>query len=86
VYHVSLSDEAKTFFENASAKLQKSLDRCFDQLKVNPYVHPNIKELKGKLAGYYRYRVGRYRVIYQIYAPKNQVFVSIIAHRSGVYG
>lgn len=38
MYSVSLSDDAKTFFENASANLQKRLDRCFEQLKVNPYV------------------------------------------------
>ena len=85
MYSVSLSDEAKRFFENASAQLQKRLDRCFEQLKVNPYKHPNIKPLKGKLAGYYRYRVGNYRVIYQVNDPKNQVFVSIIINRGDAY-
>jgi len=85
VYSVSLSDEAKRFFENATAQLQKRLDRCFEQLKVNPYKHPNIKPLNGKLAGYYRYRVGNYRVIYQVNKPINHVFVSIIIHRSDAY-
>ncbi|WP_396772269.1 type II toxin-antitoxin system RelE/ParE family toxin, partial [Microcystis aeruginosa] len=29
---------------------------------INPRNHPNIKSLKGELSGYYRYRVGDYRV------------------------
>jgi mRNA interferase RelE/StbE len=86
VYNVSLSDEAKKFFENTTDKLQKRLDRCFEQLKINPYVHPNIKPLKGKLAGYYRYRVGDYRVIYQVNEQIIHVFVTVIVHRSGAYG
>ena len=35
-------------------------------LKTDPRSHPNIKQLKGDLAGYYRYRVGDYRVVYDI--------------------
>ena len=86
MYRVNLSNEAKTFFENAIAKLQKRLDRCFEQLKVNPYVHPNIKPLKGKFAGYYRYRLGNYRIIYQVDERIKQVFVTTITHRGGAYG
>ncbi len=35
-------------------------------VEQNPRQHPNIKALKGELAGRYRYRVGDYRVIYRI--------------------
>ena len=66
MYAVVLEFEAQRFFEEASASLQQRLDRCFDQLKTNPTYHPNIKALKGNLAGYYRYRVGDYRVVYYI--------------------
>jgi len=85
VYTVSLSDEAAHFFENASAKLQQRLDRCFSQLEINPYLHPNIKPLKGKLAGYYRYRVGDYRVVYQVDERKSQIIVVTIVHRGSAY-
>ncbi|PHM05565.1 hypothetical protein CK516_40360 [Nostoc sp. 'Peltigera malacea cyanobiont' DB3992] len=33
---------------------------------MEPRNYPNIKPLKGELSGYYRYRLGEYRVIYQI--------------------
>ncbi|MEH2161955.1 MAG: hypothetical protein V7K38_13140 [Nostoc sp.] len=35
-------------------------------MEQNPRFHSNIKPLKGNLAGYYRYRIGEYRVIYRI--------------------
>ncbi|MGC1396071.1 MAG: type II toxin-antitoxin system RelE/ParE family toxin [Coleofasciculaceae cyanobacterium] len=66
MYAVVLEFKAEQFFEDASASLQQRLDRCFDQLKANPTYHPNIKALKGELSGYYRYRVGDYRVVYYI--------------------
>ena len=67
------------------AQLQQRLDRCFEQLKVDPRRHPNIKPLKGTLAGYYRYRVGNYRVVYYINDQDSQVVIAVIAHRSDVY-
>jgi mRNA interferase RelE/StbE len=84
-YTVVISDDAQAFFESASGGLQKRLDRCFDLLKVEPRYHPNIKLLKGELSGYYRYRVGDYRVIYEIDEHSKVVTVVLIGHRSRVY-
>jgi mRNA interferase RelE/StbE len=84
-YTVVISADAQVFFEEASSGLQKKLDRCFERLKVEPRHHPNIKLLKGELSGYYRYRVGDYRVIYQIDEHSRLVTVVFIGHRSRVY-
>ena len=65
-YTVVIGIDAQDFFEFASATLQKKLDRCFEILKIEPRNYPNIKALKGEFSGYYRYRVGDYRVIYEI--------------------
>lgn len=85
MYHVELSRDARRFFERASAAFQRRLDRCFDQLKVEPRDAGNIKPLTGKLKGHYRYRVGDYRVIYRIDEKQQFVAVSKIAHRSAAY-
>ncbi len=86
MYAVVVEFKAQQFFEDASASLQQRLDRCFDQLKANPTYHPNIKALKGDFVGYYRYRVGDYRVVYYISdEPDLVVTVTLIAHRSLVY-
>ena len=85
MYNIDLSEEATQFFEAASAKLQERLDRAFEQVKSNPRFHPNIKPLKGNYAGYYRYRVGDYRIVYSINDETMRVLVNTIAHRSEVY-
>ncbi|MEG4964118.1 MULTISPECIES: type II toxin-antitoxin system RelE/ParE family toxin [unclassified Microcoleus] len=84
-YSVVLSFDAQEFFEESSASLQRKLDRCFEMLKTDPRSHPNIKQLKGELAGYYRYRVGDYRVVYDIDDEQKRVVVTVIAHRREVY-
>jgi mRNA interferase RelE/StbE len=85
MYHVELSRDARRFFERANASLQRRLDRCFDKLKGEPRDGGSIKQLKGKLAGRYRYRVGDHRVIYRIDDGQAAVFVLKIAHRSEAY-
>ncbi|WP_414528907.1 type II toxin-antitoxin system RelE family toxin [Nodularia chucula] len=85
MYNVVLSAEAEEIYVSARQSLAKKLARCFKQLEQNPHFHPNIKSLKGNLSGYYRYRIGEYRVVYEIDDTKNQVIVTTIAHRSKVY-
>jgi mRNA interferase RelE/StbE len=85
MYRVILSRDAQRFFDDAGPPLQRKLDRCFDMLKVDPRRHPNIKPLKGRLDGYYRYRVGDYRVVFRVDAPSRIVYVPAIEHRSAAY-
>ncbi len=84
-YLVLISIDAQPFFESAAPSLQKKLDRCFDRLKIDPYNYPNIKPLKGVFSGSYRYRVGDYRVIYEIDDNLKQVTIILIAHRNKIY-
>ncbi|BAY90721.1 MULTISPECIES: type II toxin-antitoxin system RelE family toxin [unclassified Tolypothrix] len=85
MYSVILSAEAEEIYASADQALAKKVVRCFEQLEQNPRFHPNIKPLKGDLAGYYRYRIGDYRVIYQVNDETNEVIVNNIAHRRDVY-
>jgi mRNA interferase RelE/StbE len=85
MYSVILSAEAEDLYASADQALAKKIARCFEQLEKNPRFHPNIKPLKGDLAGYYRYRIGDYRVIYQIDDDTDQVIVNTIAHRREAY-
>ena len=85
MYLVVLSDRAERFYNSASAELTARLDRCIPLLAVDPRRHPNIKALKGHLAGYFRFRVGDYRVVYRIEDAAQRVIVLKIAHRKEVY-
>ncbi|MEM8781027.1 MAG: type II toxin-antitoxin system RelE/ParE family toxin [Cyanobacteria bacterium P01_G01_bin.49] len=85
MYKVRLSLEAEKVFAKSDRSLAKKLARCFKNLENNPRSHPNIKPLKGSYSGYYRYRVGDYRVVYSIEDDLVAVNIIIIAHRSKVY-
>jgi mRNA interferase RelE/StbE len=85
MYHVFLGQTAKERFEESEKSLQAKLDRCFECLAENPRRHNNIKPLKGSFAGYLRFRVGDYRVVYRVEEPKRRVVVVDIAHRKDVY-
>ncbi len=82
---IRLTHDAQKFYQTADASLVGRLNRCFDQLRRNPYQHPNIKRLKDTLAGYWRYRVGDWRVVYRVDEGNRIVTIVLIAHRSKAY-
>ncbi|WP_457605993.1 type II toxin-antitoxin system RelE family toxin [Nitratifractor sp.] len=75
-------------------KIKKKLDKkiytkivaiVYPQLRSNPYYGTNIKKLKGRFEGYYRYRLGDYRLFYLIEDDKVIVVVADIRHRQSAY-
>jgi mRNA interferase RelE/StbE len=85
MYDVRLLPPAERFYANAERPLARKLARCFEQLERDPHHHPNIHSLKGEYAGFHRYRVSDYRVIYRIDERGRVVVVAIIAHRRDAY-
>ena len=85
MYDLILTRKAQRFYEQADQSLASRLNRCFDQLSQNPYQHPNIKPLKGKLSGCFRYRLGNWRIIYTIDDSQGIITILLIASRGQVY-
>ncbi|MCK4659459.1 MAG: type II toxin-antitoxin system RelE/ParE family toxin [Phycisphaerae bacterium] len=85
MFRVQLSDEAKRFYVEAERSLARKLARCFLRLEQEPHRSSNIKPLKGKWKGYYRFRVGDHRVVYQVDDDAQVVTVATIAHRREAY-
>ena len=85
MYEVLLHHDAQKVYVNSDKAIAKKIARCLQQLEQTPKSHPNIKALKGDYTGYYRYRIGDYRVIYSVDDELIQVFVVAIAHRSEAY-
>ena len=81
--------ETKTF-----AKARKKIDNkvyskivqiVYPQLRGNPFFGTNIKKLKGNLEGYYRYRIGSYRLFYLIDNERVLVAIIDLQHRQKAY-
>lgn len=75
-------------------KIKKQIDKkiydkivniVYPQLKANPYFGTNIRKLKGKFEGYYRYRLGNYRLFYLIEDGKVLIVVTDFRHRQNSY-
>lgn len=81
--------ETKTF-EKVKQKIDKKLyskieNFVYPQLRENPFYGSNIKKLKDNLEGYYRYRIGNYRLFYLIEDKKLIVVVVDFKHRQQAY-
>lgn len=63
----------------------KVVNIVYPQLKENPFFGTNIKKLKGEFEGYYRYRIGDYRLFYLIENEKVIVVVVDLRHRQNAY-
>lgn len=77
-------------FEKLKAKIDKKLyqkivNNVYPQLKSNPFYGTNIKKLKGEFEGYYRYRVGNYRLFYLVVDEKVIIVVTDFKHRQSSY-
>jgi mRNA interferase RelE/StbE len=85
MFEVILAPDAKEFFATAQPPLVRKLARCFAQLEQEPRRQSNIRRLKGQMSGLLRYRVGDWRVIYEVDDVARQVNVIVIAHRRDAY-
>ena len=64
---------------------EKIVSYVYPQLRENPYFGLNIKKLKGRLEGFYRYRIGKFRLFYKIDESIVTVVVIDIAPRKDAY-
>ena len=81
--------ETKTFEKikkKVDAKLYSKIKNIvYPQLRKNPFFGSNIKKLKGNLEGYYRYRIGNYRLFYIIENEQVMIFIIDLKHRQQAY-
>ena len=85
-FEVILLGQAEKFYNKASDDLARRLNLCFEDLEVSPFQGPNIKLLKTQRSlRWYRYRVGDYRVVYEIDREARKVGVLLVLHRSSAY-
>ena len=81
--------ETKTFAKNRrkidDKVYSKIVQIVYPQLRDNPFFGTNIKKLKGNLEGYYRYRIGSYRLFYLIDNKKVLVAIVGLQHRQSAY-
>ena len=82
--------ETETFQRSISKKefvkiYNKIKTYVYPQLRINPFFGKNIKKLKGEFKDVYRYRIGEYRLFYQIDEKQILIFIMDIVKRKDAY-
>jgi mRNA interferase RelE/StbE len=57
----------------------------YPQLRINPFFGNNIKKLKGEFKDVYRYRIGEYRLFYQVDEKQLLIFIMDVVKRKDAY-
>ena len=60
-------------------------DFVYPQVRRCPHVGPNIRKLRGYSPDTWRYRVGAWRLFFEIDDERRIVFLIAAAHRSAAY-
>ena len=63
----------------------KIIKSIYPQIKMNPYIGRNIKKLKDYKPETWRYRIGDFRLFYEINDKDKIINITTIEHRSKAY-
>lgn len=86
-WQIKLSSQSEKYYLKLSADTRKRVKKSLFDLGTTefPVFHPNVKPLVGKLEGFYRLRVGNYRIIFSIMEDARIIAVVNIFPRSDAY-
>ena len=72
-WSIRISSNAEKYFQKLDKKQRKRIkERLLTLLQQeNPLDNPQVKALTGELKGFYRLRIGNYRIIFALLSKKN---------------
>ncbi|MBU4332508.1 type II toxin-antitoxin system RelE/ParE family toxin [Patescibacteria group bacterium] len=74
MYKVVFKSRAEKIFGKLDRKIQQQIVVEIEKLAQDPFLKSNVKKISGTEYGY-RLRIGRWRVLFSLYADKNLVEV-----------
>jgi mRNA interferase RelE/StbE len=85
-YELKPSKDSIKFVERLDKKLKRKLGALFKTLKLNPlpFKEYDLKKLKGT-RNFYRIRIGKIRVIYEIKELEKRIYIHFIGYRGKAY-
>lgn len=79
------SKKAQKQFKKLDSAIQKRIKVYTQELQTLENLRDRGKALVGNFAGFWRYRVGDYRIVCEIIENELMIYAIDIAHRSKVY-
>ncbi len=86
-WQIKLSSQAEKYYLKLSTDTRKRVKKALLDLGTTefPVLHQNVKPLVGKLEGFYRLRIGSYRIIFSILEDVRIIAVVNIFPRGDAY-
>ena len=72
-------------YNRLDTNMKRRVNEAIERLIQNPFFGPNIIKLKRSRPGQYRYRVGSYRIIYEVDTQNQKCNVLNISTRGKAY-
>ena len=82
---ITIQSNAKKQLKNLDFTVQKRIAKFIDNLEELENPRIKGKSLAGNLSGFWRYRVGDYRIICDIVDSEITIYILDISHRSRSY-
>lgn len=86
-WSVELSKRALKRLERLGQKNRNTILRNLEELEDmdNPLFHRDVRPLIGKLSGFYRLRIGDFRIIFELDRKERRIGIHIIVSREDAY-
>ncbi len=86
-WSIRTSSDAENYFQKLDRKRRKRIKEKLLKLsqQENPLENPQVKALTGELKGFYRLRIGNYRIIFALLAKEEIIAVVNIFPRGNAY-
>ena len=86
-WKVELSKDSLKYLKKLDRKTSQRLLASLDALEASehPLSHKDVRPLVGKLRGFYRLRVGEFRLIFELDGADRRIGVLLIIPRGNAY-
>jgi len=85
MYKIVVHKRAASYLRRLSAANKERVKNALKTISDNPEAHHEVRQMLGEWKGYYRLRVGSYRVVFWIDNEAKTLYVDHIGPRGDVY-
>ena len=86
-WKVELSKDSLKYLKKLNKKTSQKILTSLEDLESpeSPLSHKNVRPLVGKLKGFYRLRIGGFRIIFELDRENKRIGVLLIIPRGNAY-
>jgi len=84
-WRVIWTRSARNYYLKMDEEYRDKVRKAVGELEKDPFSSQNVKPLHGELEGLYRYRVGRFRMVFRVIMDPGEVRIIAIASRGSIY-